>query len=190
MEERKVLSESNEVKVYSDPYRLEILEVFYKADQPVTVKQVADTMGETPAKVHYHVKKMEKVNILELVYTKEINGIIAKYYEPTARLFVIEGKDYDKESSLVIKNNLERVIIKEFDDNKKNFVEGLRIAGNNIKCDGIFSSDKIYLTEDEFLEITKFIDSFGKKKDCHKENQKNKKKYQYIFSIMGVEKKQ
>ncbi len=40
-------------------------------------------MGEVPAKVHYHVKKLESAGILKLQHTKEINGIVAKFYQPT-----------------------------------------------------------------------------------------------------------
>lgn len=186
MEERKILSGIDEVKVYSDPYRLEILEVFYKADKPLTVKQVASSMDQTPAKVHYHVKKMEKANLLELIYTKEVNGIIAKYYEPTARIFIVDG-NYNKENSLVIRNNLERVVVQEFDNAKENFLEGLRTCEDNKTFTGTLGSEKIYLTDDEFQEIKNMIQEFCNDKKYFIEDKNNKKKYQYLFSIMDID---
>ena len=78
-----------EIKAFSDPYRMMIMKQYYKLARPATVKQIADEMGEVPAKVHYHVKKLESVGILKLKHTKEINGIIAKFYEPTAQTFKV-----------------------------------------------------------------------------------------------------
>lgn len=57
--------------------------------KPATVKQIADKLGEVPANIHYHVKKLEKSNIVSLDHTEEIRGIIAKYYKPTAERFEI-----------------------------------------------------------------------------------------------------
>ncbi|MGG4128046.1 winged helix-turn-helix domain-containing protein [Paenibacillus illinoisensis] len=80
--QQKVLSTIEEIKIYSDPYRIQILNMFNKQGRPSTVKEIADKLGEVPAKVHYHVKKLEKIGLLTIVSTREINGIIAKYYEP------------------------------------------------------------------------------------------------------------
>ena len=43
-----------------------IMKQYYKLGKPATVKQIADEMNEVPAKVHYHVKKLESVGILKL----------------------------------------------------------------------------------------------------------------------------
>ncbi|PQP89629.1 helix-turn-helix domain-containing protein, partial [Paenibacillus sp. AR247] len=55
--ETKELSTIEEIRIYSDPYRLKILSCFQKADQPMTIKDIADKLGEVPAKVYYHAKK-------------------------------------------------------------------------------------------------------------------------------------
>lgn len=39
-----------EIKIYSDPYRLQILNVLNKMGRPATVKEVADRMGMCPPK--------------------------------------------------------------------------------------------------------------------------------------------
>lgn len=69
---------------------------YFRLNKPSTVKQIADEMGDVPAKVHYHVKKLEMAGILRLNHTKEINGIIAKYYEPTAKTYKIENQEIGK----------------------------------------------------------------------------------------------
>lgn len=77
----KVLETEEEVKILLDPYRIKIWMTYAMEKKSLTVKQVADMMGEVPSKVHYHVQKLIGIGILELDYTKNINGIIAKYYK-------------------------------------------------------------------------------------------------------------
>lgn len=93
MKNVKVLTTMEEVRSFTDPYRIVIMKQYLKMNRPATVKQIADEMGDVPAKVHYHVKKMIAAGLLKLDHTKEINGILAKYYEPTARTFQIENKE-------------------------------------------------------------------------------------------------
>ena len=81
MDKVKVLRSLEEVKALSDPYRFKILNCFYEMKKPATVKQIADKLGEVPANIHYHVKKLEKFDIVRLHHTEEIRGIVAKYYK-------------------------------------------------------------------------------------------------------------
>jgi len=96
MKNVKILTTLEEIKSFTDPYRIIIMKHYFRLNKPSTVKQIADEMGDVPAKVHYHVKKLEAAGILRLNYTKEINGIVAKYYEPTAKTFKIENKEIGK----------------------------------------------------------------------------------------------
>jgi predicted transcriptional regulator len=96
MKNVKVLTTLNEIKSFTDPYRIIIMKHYFRLNKPSTVKQIADEMGDVPAKVHYHVKKLETAGILRLNHTKEINGIVAKYYEPTARTYKIENQEIGK----------------------------------------------------------------------------------------------
>lgn len=90
------LTTLEQIKAYSDPYMLKIITYLRNNQESATVKEIADFFGEVPAKVHYHIKKLEKAGILELVKTKEIKGIIAKYYYLTAESFNIEGNQIKK----------------------------------------------------------------------------------------------
>lgn len=99
MQQHKVLSTIEEIKIYSDPYRIQIMNMFNRQGRPSTVKEIADLMGEVPAKVHYHVKKLEKIGLLSMVSTREINGIIAKYYEPFSGEIHLRHKDEEDQNS-------------------------------------------------------------------------------------------
>jgi DNA-binding transcriptional ArsR family regulator len=125
MEKVKSLNTLEEIKAFSDPYRIQILNSFYKFGEPVTVKQIADCMGEVPAKVHYHVKKMESAGILRLTHTREINGIIAKYYEPTAKQFIIDRPDLDPENLGKVWNEAQNAIIASYNTSQKIFLDNM-----------------------------------------------------------------
>src|SRR5690554_5719386 len=160
MEEVKRLKTLESVKAFSDPYRLQILSVFRKFNRPATVKEVSDQLKETPAKVHYHVKKLERVGILVLVYTKEINGIIAKYYEPTAERFVIKHSEYDKELSKVISNESQRVIANLYESSQRIVIDDLasRDESDETKRPVQFVlSHELYLNEEEAKELSAYI---------------------------------
>src|SRR5947209_2274242 len=54
-------------------------------EHPMTVTQVGERLGVAPAKIHYHVRELERVGLLRLVETREKGGILEKYYRPIAR---------------------------------------------------------------------------------------------------------
>lgn len=72
-----------QLRAVADLLRLRIIDLLQK--QPMTVTQLGEMMGEAPAKIHYHVRELEKVGLLKLVETREKGGILEKYYQPIAR---------------------------------------------------------------------------------------------------------
>lgn len=147
----KVLTTMEEVKTYSDPYRLQILNVFHRLGKPATVKEVADELGELPAKVYYHVKKLEKVGLLSLVETREINGIIAKYYEVfPGEIIVSRGTEEDEPMRRVVAAENASHITALFEQNKQSFVQRLD-AGDHSSVHLL--NRAIYVSEEEAKEL-------------------------------------
>lgn len=107
----------------SDPFKYRILMTFYKMEQPATVKQIADAINEVPANVHYHVKKMEQAGILQLIHTKEINGIIAKYYEPTAKTFDIRcSEELEEPNKKLMLAESQQMVSEVYNSSKNTFL--------------------------------------------------------------------
>lgn len=186
MKDEMKLTDMDSIKAFSDPYKLKILNVFNRLGRPATSKEVADKMGEVPSKVYYHIKILEKHNIITLVYTKEINGIVAKYYEPTADSYVIDNKEYEEimPNSPHIKNQYEQIISNIFDDGKEEYINAMREEGDK-KRDGMVISDVVYLTDDEYLEFREYIKKISKKKDTTKTN--DTKPYLLFSSIIDTD---
>lgn len=180
-----MLTTLEEIRVYNDPYRIEILCKFDKLNRPATCKEIADMMQEVPAKVYYHVKKMEKAGILQMVYTKNINGIIAKYYEPTAEEFRLEGSFGDDETKNVILNQAySKTVESIFYTAKEDFLSSMKRdakkrekSGKKYKGDICYSN--INLTEEEAEKLDNYIQGLLTEKKHAKG-----KKYSMFFSLI------
>jgi len=83
MQESYELETIEQLRAIADILRVRIIDLLQ--EHPMTVTQLGDTLGMTPAKVHYHVRELEKVGLLRLVETREKGGILEKYYQPIAK---------------------------------------------------------------------------------------------------------
>ncbi|QVK17950.1 helix-turn-helix transcriptional regulator [Mycoplasmatota bacterium] len=188
MLEKKVLKTLEEIKAFSDPYRLSILTTYRNFNRPATVKEIADKLHEVPAKIHYHVKKLEKVEILKLAYTKEINGIIAKYYELTANSYAIHYSENNKELNQIILNEAQRLVENQYENSKQIIlneianIDPLSLTENNDSDSSdieIVNQNLVYLTEEDIQELKTILERLGKNKKA----KENTKKY-HLFSVL------
>lgn len=147
-----------DIRIYSDPYRLQILDTFKQLNHPATMKEVADTMGEVPAKVYYHAKKLESIGLLQLADTKVINGITAKYYKPFDGAIHIKQSYFDDSLKQVALTETEKLLSNLYDESKKRFLKSSRSESSS----GQLSSDHVYLTAQEAEEFQKWVTAFLK----------------------------
>ncbi len=78
-----------QVRALADELRLRITELLTR--QAMTVTQVGAALKVSPAKIHYHVRELERVGLLKLVETREKGGILEKYYRAVAWSLNIPG---------------------------------------------------------------------------------------------------
>lgn len=172
MRKEKVLSTLEEIKVISDPFRFKILVLFNKESGALTVKQMAVKLEEVPSKVHYHVKELERIGVLEIVETKEKGGIIEKFYLPTAEIFkvkkdigILEEDEYEKASE-----NLISIMHEDFLESMKSKTKGEKKQLNY----GL-----TYLTDEEVEELTELITGYMK----DKEQRENARAYMFGYVL-------
>lgn len=79
------LTTYSQLKALSDPLRTEMM--MRLLEKPYTGQQLSEYFNLSRAKIHYHLKELEKNELIELVYTEEKNGIIQKFYQSVARGF-------------------------------------------------------------------------------------------------------
>lgn len=76
------------LKVYFDPLRTQIMHEL--AHEPRTVHQIAESLGVPFTRLYYHIKMLEKHNLIRVVDVVQLAGAIEeKYYQVTARQFTI-----------------------------------------------------------------------------------------------------
>ncbi|GCE21233.1 helix-turn-helix domain-containing protein [Dictyobacter kobayashii] len=90
MEDTYIIGSLEQLRAISDQLRVTILHVL--RDQAMTTKQLGDRLELAPAKVHYHVRELERVGLVQLVETREKGGILEKYYQPVARNFSVSSE--------------------------------------------------------------------------------------------------
>lgn len=126
MKEVYEITTIEQAKVFSHELRMRIMRCFLQ-EKPKTATQIADELGMAPSKIHYHVKELVKVGLLELVDTRENSGIIEKYYLPVAKLFRVNlNKEEIDEDFVDPKISLLRNTSLEIRDSNKNFPEEKR----------------------------------------------------------------
>ncbi|GAA4722452.1 winged helix-turn-helix domain-containing protein [Brevibacillus fulvus] len=76
------------MKCLAIPERVKILELF-EDSEPRTAKQIATELGENAARLHYHVKELVRVGLLEQVDTRIKGSIVEKYYQPIAKVIQV-----------------------------------------------------------------------------------------------------
>lgn len=165
------------------------MRVMKDEDRPMTVKEIADTLGEVPAKVHYHVKKLESIGVLYIKQTRVINGIVAKYYDFTADTITLSVHS-DAENA-----DLSSLLVKTygayFDEAKQHFFDLYNIRQDSpiLNDNNVFFYVKntIPLDPDKFEELSDELRALMEKYRCNDE--KRAADYSAFFSVIQIPKR-
>lgn len=183
MKESITLKTMKEIKIISNPIRMKVLKNYYTYGAPATVKQMAVHMGEVPANIHYHVKKLLEIKVLELDHTESVNGIIAKFYVPTAKTIKIDDEDSDHINGIIDEKEL--ILKNLFDQAKGEFVENMS-SGDKHSEAGTVVYTQVDLSETELEEVLGFIKEISERKGRGGED--DFKKYLFFSGIVRLEK--
>ncbi len=174
----------NDIKTFTDPYRMLIYKTFSNADEAITIKRVADIMNEVPAKVYYHAKKLIKLGVLELDHEENINGIIAKYYKTTTRQIIMSHESLDEKQLPSMLSETEKMVSGVLDDAKSEFISAMQYMAQNEESatdseegDGGLIVSRIHLTKKEAEELYKYLLELSERK----KTEKNDDAAKYLF---------
>ena len=81
--EEYLIETLEQMRGVADELRMRIMGVL--SHQALTATQLAERLKEAPAKIHYHVRELERLKLVKLVETREKGGILEKYYRTVAR---------------------------------------------------------------------------------------------------------
>jgi DNA-binding transcriptional ArsR family regulator len=88
MEDIYYIGNLDTLKVITDERRLQMLELLVQ--RPYTVKQLAAELELAPTKLYYHIKQLEDHELIRVVETQVVSGIIEKTYRARARRFSVD----------------------------------------------------------------------------------------------------
>ena len=73
------------VRALTDPTKMKIMEAV--GPKPQTVKQIAAALKMVPNNLYYHINQLENFNLIKVVSTRVVSGIIEKQYISAARTY-------------------------------------------------------------------------------------------------------
>ena len=120
-----MVNSAKQLKVFSDPLRLGILEKI--GSEALTVKQIATRMGQPATKLYYHVSALEEAGLVVVVDTRIKSGIVEKYYRTAADTIQIDRsllKQKDANDA-VLQTVLSAVFDSTIADLQQSFAAGL-----------------------------------------------------------------
>lgn len=79
------LTTDQQFRAIADPVRSRILGIIQT--RPATAKQIAKRLGKSPGTIGHHLEVLEATGLAQVVATRVVHGITARYYTRTARLF-------------------------------------------------------------------------------------------------------
>ena len=107
------ITDIEKLKVISDPLRISILTTL--GTEKKNSRQLAKLLKINRTKIHYHLNILEENNFIEVVDTDSINGIIQKYYLPTAQAFVPSPNIFnDLFNNTSVNFNVKKEDVKDF----------------------------------------------------------------------------
>ncbi len=83
-----IMTNVQTVRVLFHPQRLRIIEAL--DGPPRTVKQIAAELKTNPTKLYYHFKLLETHELIRVVNTRVVSGIIEKQYQVAAHRYILD----------------------------------------------------------------------------------------------------
>jgi DNA-binding transcriptional ArsR family regulator len=151
--EEHIITNLDTLKIIADPTRLEVMRTLKK---PRTVKEVAEILDTDPTKLYYHVRQLEKHDLIRIVETNIVSGIIEKTYQVSARQFRVEENLIS--ATEMTDENLNTLFSAIFDVTKdeirRSFQAGLMKLGDKTPPEKYGTAKvALYLTEEQATEL-------------------------------------
>ncbi|MFP4660833.1 MAG: ArsR/SmtB family transcription factor [Halanaerobiales bacterium] len=174
MKDIKVITNAEAIKALSDSFRLKILNIL-QLEGKASATHIAEEMGESASKISYHIKILEKHDIIKLEDTLIKGNIVEKIYTPVAREFKLKLKTKNEKEG--IDGNELYPIVKELSTSIENDLFELANRHSSLEDDSssVLSYGSYYLTEEEAEELTDHImnklrEFMGRKKGVINDN--------------------
>jgi hypothetical protein len=144
-----------QLRAIADELRTRISEAL--THRAMTVTQLGEMLGKAPAKVHYHVRELERVKLVQLVAINPKSGILEKYYRAVAKSFTVS-----KALMMSAPSDESLAMIRTFLDNAAQaFIQATEYTIRNQQWENPrvwgFNTAQIWLTKDEMTDLARRV---------------------------------
>lgn len=148
------ISDIGQVKALANPLRMRIIEKL-ATSEPMTTKQVAQSLGEKPTRLYHHVDLLEKAGLIRLTHTRQNRGATEKYYEAIARTFRAGEELFSDKSPSDQEDALRPMIHTIFDNTTSELLRLIdsQTFGNSIEEEGLLSYVEMHLTQEQIDDV-------------------------------------
>jgi len=84
--EQLLVESAEQALALLNPLRAELLS---RLDEPASASEIARTLGETPQRINYHIKTLEKAGLVRRTGSRQVKNLVEVLYQAVARTFVI-----------------------------------------------------------------------------------------------------
>ncbi|WP_340258564.1 helix-turn-helix domain-containing protein [Brevibacillus borstelensis] len=175
------------LKSLAIPERVKILELFEDLE-PRTAKQIATELGENAARLHYHVKELVRVGLLQQVDTRVKGSIVEKYYEPVAKVIQVKLRLMIEENA----QQLSDIMFTPFRTTEKDLVRTLnRFVASDVdvrkeyKDTFAYNLTEFYLSQEERNQLVGEISELLQKYKGLK-NENGRRKFKFFDVLFPV----
>lgn len=147
------ISDPETLKVIADSLRLQILK---QLKEPKTVKDVGAALETAPAKLYYHFSLLEKHELIRVVDTRLVSGIVEKHYQVTARRYKVDDQllAAPEDAAEHLEGLLDAIFDNAKSEIKKSVGLGLMPLGKDVPCkEGAMVQAMLYPSEEELADF-------------------------------------
>ena len=146
------------MKALADPLRIKIMRVLGKHahDEPrvMTVKQLAEELGEPTTKLYRHMKQLLAVDLIQVAEVRLVGGIVEQHYRVAQKGWGVNPEGSGANRELLVSEELFGVADAAIEDYFSRYEEALR-------------SGKTFIGSQQTLENPPYVRSVGAIVDYH-----------------------
>jgi predicted transcriptional regulator len=154
------LTTKQELNIYMNPIRQQLLRQLNINKNPMTPKMLADKLNISASGVQHHIKKLMSLGLIERDHTEMINGITASFYKPiqvTVQIGLEQEDDTTQQRKVFMQNSLAKVYEGFCEQLAKRVEREEKAEADNLQQWGDILSGVVYLKEKESKELIKLI---------------------------------
>lgn len=179
-----VVDNPEQAKALLNPLRGEILA---QLNEPASATEVSKAINETPQRVNYHLKSLQKVGLVKQVGTRNVRNLVEVLYQSIAKTFIMsESLGWSDEIVRRLKDQSSLAHLVTVSERiRKDALTLLEQSDNNMEIPSASLQTKVVLPkkEDRNQFLNEYVDLVKKLAEKYQVEETTSEKYTVMLSI-------